>query len=317
MNLIDLHCDTIWKLMKKENSSLMENEFSVDIKKMKQAGCAAQFFACFIFIREFDGQFDKGYEHALLMIERAKKEFEENRTQIALARNVEEFRKNQKEQKMSAFLTIEEGGVLAGKQERLSVLYEKGIRLMTLLWNEENSLGFPNSKDRHIMSRGLKPFGKEIVKRMNELGMLIDVSHLSDGGFWDIMSLSNRPVIASHSNARSLCNHPRNLTDEMIKALANQGGIAGINFYPSFLNGTAKAGIQDIKRHILHMMNVGGEDFIAIGTDFDGFDDAEIEITHLGEIEKLYFALKKQGITERQLDKIWSGNALRIIKESL
>ena len=114
-------------------------------------------------------------------------------------------------------------------------MYEKGTRLMTLTWNYENCLGYPNSRDASVMGRGLKKFGLETIEQMNGLGMLVDVSHLSDGGFWDCIRHSSAPVVASHSNVRALCDCPRNLTDEMLKALGEKGGAAGLNFYPAFL----------------------------------------------------------------------------------
>lgn len=165
------------------------------------------------------------------------------------------------------------------------------------------------------MKSGLKPFGFEVIERMNELGMVIDVSHLSDGGFWDVIRTSKTPIVASHSNARSLCNHPRNLTDEMIKALAEKGGVASVNFYPYFLHPSGKAGIEEIICHVNHLVNIGGIESVAIGTDFDGFDDGELKLTHVRQMEQLWNALKKSGFSEFQIDKIWSGNALRVIKE--
>ena len=128
---------------------------------------------------------------------------------------------------------------------RLHTLYQEGVRLVTLLWNEENCIGSPNSKDRKIMQKGLKPFGFEVVEQMNSLGMLIDVSHLSDGGFWDVLSTSSKPIVASHSNARALCEHPRNLSDDMIRALAEKGGVIGLNFYPYFVNPVGHASVSD------------------------------------------------------------------------
>lgn len=218
---------------------------------------------------------------------------------------------------MSAVLTIEEGGILCNDIERLDKLYQEGIRLMTLTWNHDNCIGSPNSKDIEVMKKGLKPFGLEVIERMNELGMIIDVSHLSDGGFWDVIRCSDKPVVASHSNARALCPHPRNLSNEMIKALAEKGGVIGVNFYPFFLNPIGKASAEEIADHIMHMYCVGGEDVIAIGTDFDGFDEGELEIEHLGEMDKLHSAVKKKGLTERQIEKIWSQNVMRVIKEVL
>lgn len=319
MHLIDMHCDTLWKLIEDKNANLRENSCCVDIGKMKQAEVMAQFFACFVYMNQFveEDRYTKGYRLALDMVERGKEEFAKNEDDIQLTHSYEELIATNRKGKMSAFLTVEEGGILDGKMERLEELYDRGVRLMTLLWNHENCIGYPNSRDVHIMESGLKSFGLEVVERMNECGMIIDVSHMSDGGFWDVLSLSKSPVIASHSNARALCNHPRNLSDEMIKALSEQGGLASINIYPYFVNSEGNADAQDIAQHVLYMMKVGGEDCVAIGTDFDGFDEGELSITHIGQMEKLYDALKKRGITERQLEKIWYQNALRVIREVL
>lgn len=327
MRLIDMHCDTISLLVREENVNLRKNHFCVDLSKMREAGSMAQFFACFIHMKRFMEEHDcsrmrenvytKAYQYALHMMDRAKQEFEKNADLISFATSYEELMRNAANGKMSAFLTVEEGGILDGDINRLEYLYEEGVRLMTLLWNGENCIGYPNSRDAQIMNKGLKPFGFEVVERMNELGMIVDVSHLSDGGFWDVVNHSKKPVVASHSNARALCPHPRNLSDEMIRGLAEKGGIAGINLYPYFLNERGKAGIDDLVRHIEHMHYIGGEEFVAIGSDFDGFDDGELDIKHLGEMNCLYEALKKRKFNDGQIEKFWSKNALRVIQEVL
>ena len=319
MRLIDMHCDTIWMLMREKDTKLKNNRFCVDVEKLKSAGSMAQFFACFIYMDEITGEdrYDKGYQLALDMIARGKKEFAKSWHDMLLACSFDELMKNNEDGKMSAFLTVEEGGILNGDLNRLQTLYDEGIRLITLTWNHENCIGYPNSKDEVIMQKGLKPFGVEVVEKMNQLGMIIDVSHLSDGGFWDVLTYSNKPVVASHSNARSLCEHPRNLSDEMIKALADKGGIAGVNMYPYFINKNGKATVEDIADHVWHMYQTGGENVIAVGTDFDGFDEGELDIAHIGEMEQLYDAVKKRGFSERQMEKFWSGNAMRVINEVL
>ncbi len=322
MRLIDMHCDTIWMFMRDRGTELKQNQYCVDIQKMKQAGSMAQFFACFIHIDELNGitqtdKFEQGYFKALEMIKTGKNEFVANADDIRLACNYDDMLKNNKQGKMSAFLTIEEGGILCGDMARLERLYKEGVRLMTLTWNHENCIGFPNSKDAKTMMKGLKPFGMEVIREMNRLGMIIDVSHLSDGGFWDVVKYSQAPFVASHSNARELCPHPRNLSDEMIKALAEKGGVVGINFYPYFINENGVATVEDIANHIAHMYQIGGEDVVAIGTDFDGFDEGELEIGHLGEIDKVYNAVKKHGFSSRQIDKLFWENANRVIKEVL
>lgn len=317
MRLIDLHCDTFWLMMRKKSVSLQKNELCIDIEKMKKAGSMAQFFASFIHMSEFNGEnvVEEAYQHALEMIAYGKAELDKCSDSIEIAHNYNELIANRDNGKMSAILTVEEGGILNGKMEYLEELYRQGIRLITLTWNHENCIGFPNSHEPVVMNQGLKPFGIEVVKRMHDLGMIIDVSHLSDGGFWDVMEHSTKPVVASHSNARALCNHPRNLTDEMIKALAKKGGVAGVNFYPYFLHESGKATMEDIAEHLWHMYQVGGEDVIAFGTDFDGFDEGELDITHMGEMNFVYDAIRKRGFTERQMEKILNGNILRVLKD--
>ena len=317
MRLIDLHCDTFWLMMRKQNVGLQKNDLCIDVEKMKMAGSMAQFFASFIHMDHFQGDnaFEDAYQHALQMITYGKEEIAKCSDSIAIAHNCDELKANRDNGKMSAILTIEEGGIINDKMEYLEELYRQGIRLITLTWNHENCIGYPNSREPELMERGLKPFGIEVVQRMNKLGMVIDVSHLSDGGFWDVVRYSSKPFVASHSNARALCNHPRNLTDEMIKALAEKGGVAGVNFYPYFLRETGKASVTDIAEHFWHMYQVGGEDVIAFGTDFDGFDEGELDITHMGDMHHVYDAIQKRGFTQRQMDKILSGNILRVMRD--
>lgn len=330
MKLIDLHCDTLWKLMDMDkDGDLMENHCNVSIPFMKAAGTKAQFFACFTNLKDFEnaGGYEGCYGRVQEMIAYLNRQTKRYPEQIGLAGSFEQMQENVRSGRISAFLTVEEGGILCGEMERLEELYEKGIRLMTLLWNYENCLGHPNSRDGVLMSMGLTPFGIEVVRRMDELGMIVDVSHASDGTFWDILKYSGKPVVASHSNCRVLCNHPRNLTDEMMKSLAETGGVAGVNFYGAFLGtgrakdaGTAQADsrVDAMAAHLLHMIRVGGSEFPAIGTDFDGFGgDGILEIPDVSRMERLWEALRRAKVPEGQLEKIWGGNAERMMREVL
>lgn len=317
MRLIDMHCDTFWLMMQKQGVGLQKNDLCIDIEKMKAAGSMAQFFASFIHMSRFEGEhaIEESYQYALEMIAYGKAELAKCSDSISIAHDYKELIANLDSGRMSAILTLEEGGVINGKMEYLEELYRQGIRLITLTWNYENCIGYPNSCEPQLMELGLKPFGIEVVNRMNELGMIIDVSHLSDGGFWDVVKYSTKPFVASHSNARALCAHPRNLTDKMIKALAEKGGVAGVNFYPYFLHESGKATTKDIAEHLWHMYQVGGEDVVAFGTDFDGFDEGELDITHMGEMNLVYDAIMKRGFTHRQMEKILSGNILRVLRD--
>lgn len=316
MKLIDMHCDTIWKLMDLDKKGdLADNDCSISIPGMKKAGTTVQVFACFAHVRDRKKGYDNGYQHVLEMIEFMKKQTELYADDIGISRSYTDIARQESSGKISAVLAVEEGGILNGKIERVGQLYKRGVRLITPIWNYENCLGFPNSTDRSVMWQGLKPFGIEAVRKMGNLGMIVDVSHASDGTFRDILQYASGPVVASHSNCRTICNHPRNLTDEMIRSLANRGGAAGLNFYGPFL-GTANASrLEEMTEHILHMIRCGGLGFPMIGTDFDGFDGIEqMDIPKVECMERLWEALKKKGITESQLDKIWSGNALRILR---
>lgn len=317
MKLIDMHCDTIGKILDLDHwGSLRENNCAVTISKLREADSLAQFFACFTKASEYVNGYEGCYEHLLEMIAFAKEQIHENGEEIDIACSWDDVRRCEEQKKLAAVLTVEEGGVLNNIIERLDVLYENNIRLMTLLWNYENCIGYPNSQETKIMERGLKPFGIETVERMGELGMIVDVSHASDGTFWDVLKYASSPVVASHSNCRSICNHPRNLSDEMIRALAEKGGVSGLNLYGIFLNGKKESTLDAMSAHVLHMLNKGGSDFAAIGTDFDGFGGMEREdIPDIAQMEKLWHILKGKGISEDQLEKIWHGNVMRIMKE--
>ena len=312
MNIIDLHCDTIMCLMEGDKTEgLYHNSLSVDIEKLQAGKAQAQFFAMFIDLQN-DGD---PLVRALQMIDRFYREIEDNNQYIALARNYSELQQNQAGGKISAFLTIEEGGALKGDLANLRNFYRLGVRLITLTWNYPNEIGHPNVLP-DCRERGLTSFGRDVVAEMNRLGMLIDVSHLSNQGFYDVASLTQKPFVASHSNAWAITNHPRNLTDEMIKVLAAKGGVMGINFSKNFLGSAPVSRVEDMVSHIRHIFNVGGSEVIAIGSDFDGISP-ELELAHAGEMSKLVDALEKSEFSQTEIEKICWKNALRVIKDTL
>ena len=231
---------------------------------------------------------------------------------IAFAGNFKDYQENRKRHLLSAFLTVEEGGILDGNLMRLDALYEKGIRILTLTWNYENCIGYPNIIPKY-RQKGLKPFGLDVVSRMEELGMIIDVSHLSDGGFEDVFSHSKRTFIASHSNARQILNHPRNLTDEMIRKIAEKGGVIGLNFGGEFLQKTGRSTVEAMLPHIRHIQNVGGHEVLAIGTDFDGVEE-DMEIRGCQDMPYLIQALERHGLSASEIGGICYENAEKFLK---
>lgn len=316
MKIIDLHCDTIKKIYELQEENLYENSYSVDIKKLISGEVDAQFFAMFLDKGWIEEQKLDIYEYTKKFYKVFAKELEENQEYIKLAKNYFDLKANREKGILSAFLTIEEGHFIEGKIERLEEFYNLGLRLITLTWNYENCIGYPNSYDENDMKKGLKDFGFQVIEKMNELGMIIDVSHLSDGGFYDCVKNSKKPVIASHSNARTITNVPRNLSDEMMGLLADKGGIMGLNFCPHFLGEGETSRVEDMIRHVKHIKNKAGIDALALGSDFDGIE-GELEISNIGEINKLIMALDRSGFKTGEIEKISYLNAERIIKECL
>jgi membrane dipeptidase len=325
MRYIDLHCDSLLKIFNKsEQENLFENNnLSVDFKSLQQGEALAQFFAIFMPDEETLTELKLEEINDDLYIDRAVNILEQEVTQhnqiVALAKNYQDIIVNQQQGKISALLTIEDGRSVAGNLDKLKRYYKKGIRLITLTWNYENCFGYPNSTNPAQMARGLKDFGIEAVQYMNQLGMLIDVSHLSDGGFYDVAQYSSKPFIASHSNARSLANHPRNLTDQMIIKIAEKGGVIGLNFAPYFLNkdnANSKSSIERMIAHLNYLKNIGGENVLALGTDFDGIH-GNLEIASSKQMPLLFKALARSGWNIDLIEKFAFKNSMRVIKEVL
>lgn len=324
MGYVDLHCDTLMRAWESGYPDLSRTPFSIDLEKLHLGGADAQFFAVFLLPKDYIQRLpksqqisDDAYIQALSNI--LFQTIDNNPDTLALALNAQDMARNKDQGKLSAFLTIEDGRSVQGKMENIERYHRGGIRLITLTWNGENCFGFPNSFEDKEMKRGLKPFGKEAVSYMQDIGMLVDVSHLSDGGFYDVATIATKPFIASHSNSRTLSPHPRNLTDDMIRILANAGGVAGLNFAPAFLHPdiTSKdSRLEDMVRHVSYMFKIGGEELPALGTDFDGIS-GNLEISDASMLPILFDQLKKEGIKERQLDKFLFANTQRIIADTL
>ena len=312
MAIIDLHCDTMMCLFEdRSKGGLRHNNLNIDIEKLRAGHYIAQFFALFIDKAEHGDVL----ERCLAMADLFHNQLADNCDSIRLACNWQDVQRNGQDNLLSAFLTIEEGGAIKGDMAHLRNFYRLGVRLMTLTWNYPNELGYPNAQPEY-MSQGLTEKGREAVAEMNRLGMIIDVSHLSDQGFLDVAHLSSRPFVASHSNARAVTSHSRNLTDDMIRLLSDKGGIMGLNFARQFLGTSPVSRIADMVAHATHIVNVGGEDVLAYGSDFDGIDP-DIEIAHAGEMGKLTAALQEAGFTSAQLEKFTWRNAARVIQDVL
>lgn len=317
---VDLHCDTLmqaWFRFRRQVYSLPPA--MSDVKRLRQGGAKAQFFAIFLQSLRMKRclgplmQGDTSYIDTMVGIFR--RTLAEHQEEIAFAGSYDQMEKNWQEGKVSAFLTIEDGREVQGRMERLEEYRRMGVRLLGLTWNYPNCFGYPNSQDPSVMKRGLSDFGREAVGELNRLGIIIDVSHLSDGGFWDVAKLSKKPFVASHSNARALCPHTRNLTDEMIRAVGEAGGVIGLNHCPKFLYPDSRENrVEDLVRHLLHIRNVGGRETAALGSDFDGIS-GKLALKGPQEYWKLTEALRKAGLSMDEIEVIYHKNAERVIRD--
>ena len=322
MKFIDMHCDTLMPFVRGGDYNLYQNKGQVDFVKMQKGNALAQFFA--VFFPKMEMFAKQGIEmndelYFKLLTDGFYRDIEKHSDIIAFAGNAADIEKNEKDGKMSAVLTIEDGRFINGDMNKIKEVYDKGVRAISLTWNYENCFGWPNSLDKEIMNKGLKEFGIEAIQYMNDLGIIIDVSHLSDGGFYDVAKYTKKPFVATHSNARAASPHQRNLTDDMIKVLAEKGGVTGLNFAPQFMDLDVNAThtpVSNIIRNAKHIVNVGGIDVLGLGTDFDGIGGTQ-EIADSSMLPQLWDAFAKAGFHESEIEKIAYGNVMRVIKESM
>ena len=334
-----MHCDTISELADAgENASggretgLCKNSGQLDLKRMRQSGYLLQNFALFVDIgkctpwtAEASRKAPTPWERVCRLHEVCLQELEKNRDVIAPVLCYEDILRNEMNGKMSALLTVEEGAVCGGSIERLRELYDMGVRMMTLTWNYPNALGWPATcrslgQRGEDNAKGLTKTGRAFVTEMDRLGMIVDVSHLSDAGFDDVLECTKKPLVASHSNARAVCSSLRNLTDDRIRRLAERGGCMGLNYYDKFLLDGGSRDPEELWEAIVlqvkHITNVGGPEVLGLGSDFDGIP-VNPALPGAEAMPQLWERLKTAGFTESRLDGIFWKNVLRVYQETL
>lgn len=315
MFICDCHCDTLTELYNK-NASLYENEQHFDIKRQIALGGGLQFCAIYVPTEVF--RYQGGLRYTLCLLDKYNQEIKklhENGIDVLQVRTAENAG-NVLKHKAATLLAIEEGGAIDGSLEALRCLYELGVRAMTLTWSNRNDIA--DGINEEATGSGLTLFGKQVVAEMNRLGMLVDVSHISTAGFWSVIETSTKPIIATHSNAKSLCAHPRNLNDEQIKALAQNGGLAGITFAGQFLEEDWRnACIESVYKHIDYMLNlIGNDDHIGFGSDFDGISHPPYNIQGVQDYKPLIEYLSKY-YSDETINKITHQNVINLLQKVL
>lgn len=310
MLVVDAHCDTITVLANQNRDLGSRSSLGhLDIPRLQAGGVNTQFFAIFVGPEHYN----KPVEYTYGMINYYFEEINKNKHRIQSAANWLELEKTLKDKKIGAVLTIEGGEALGGKIEQLYKYYQLGVRGLTLTWNGRNEIG--DGVGMGKLATGLTAFGREVISCMSQLGMVIDISHLSESSFWDVMEETSIPVAASHSNCLTVCAHPRNLSDKQIEAIAQRGGVVGITFVPQFIDSQSPS-IDRLIDHIDHLYNVGGINCIGVGSDFDGIDsiptglhDASVAVPNL-EVK-----LSDRGYSTGEIEKILGLNWLQYFKE--
>lgn len=302
MKYFDLHCDTIGECYK-QDKLLYENDLHVDIRRAGVLDSYVQCYAAFI-PDSLSG--DAAFFYFCTLAKRMQEEIERNKDTLVQCRKQGDLALLRKTGKYGAVFTVENGNALGGKLENVSVLREYGVKMMTLTWNGENEIG---GGARASGKKGLTQFGKDVLLRLEENDIVADVSHAGERLFADVLSLAKRPVVASHSCAKALCRHPRNLTDRQFLQIKEKKGLVGINFYPPFLAGNSeKVTAFDIFRHAEHFLSLGGEEVVCMGSDFDGAEMPK-EIRGIQSIPALYELFLQKNYPETLVKKIFFGNA--------
>lgn len=328
MKLIDLHADTITALyyadiaskeqefiLDKPVYNLDKNPKQIDLAKLRNADSLAQFFVLWLNMQNCQKYNISAWDLFIKQYNVLRDQLNKYSSQIDFVTNLNELDAARENNKLAGFACVEEGAFITDLGQ-LQQVHAMGIRYITIVWNYETHIATPAAIDQTV---GLKPFGFEMVQEMQRLGIMVDVSHLSDQGVRDVLSVTKKPIIASHSNARSVCNHRRNLTDDLIVQIASRGGVIGVNCVPQFLRDDGVTIYADnVVKHIQHIYNLAGIDVIAIGNDFDGFNPKTPEldeIKNIADMPILIDKLQKSGFSLSQIEKMFSLNALRVMKD--
>lgn len=315
MFICDCHCDTLTELYKK-GTDLYANAQHFDIQRQIAIGGGLQFCAIYVPTPEF--RYYGGLRYTLQLLD---KYLQEVKKLHAAGIDVLQVRTKADaadvlNHKAATLLAIEEGGAIDGSLEALRCLYELGVRAMTLTWSNRNDIA--DGVNEESSGGGLTVFGRSVVAEMNKLGMLVDVSHMATAGFWDVIEASSKPIIATHSNAKSLCAHTRNLDDKQILAINENDGLIGITFAGQFLEQDYHdACIESVYRHIDYILNLtGNDDHVGFGSDFDGISHPPYNIQGVQDYKPLVEFLASK-YSDETVAKITHGNVLNLLQKVL
>ncbi|MCR4808674.1 MAG: membrane dipeptidase [Prevotella sp.] len=305
---LDTHCDTPMFFPKGINFGARDERILVDLPKMIEGRLDATIMAAYI-PQKKEGS---AFAYADSIFDKIETIVNINAKHLALARTPEELWHNKQAGKKSIMLGIENGKALEGRLTNIQYFARRGVVYITLCHNGDNDL-CDSAKGEQTYG-GISPFGIEVINEMNGLGLMVDLSHAHERSFYDALDISHSPIVCTHSSCRALCDHPRNLSDEQMKALAAKGGVCQITLYPGFLRTDGKATILDAMAHLHHAIDVMGIDHVGLGTDFDG-DGGVPGLADASELSLFTRQLLQKRYSDVDIQKIWGGNFLQVMKQ--
>ena len=313
---LDSHCDTPMFFSEGFTADMFAkrtDKVLVDLPKMREGFLDASIMVAYLKQGERDAE---SLLAATAKADRILTQIEEmvaaNCTAVDIAYAPSDIARLKRDGKKAIMLGIENGYAIGKDLSQLEHFAKRGIVYMTLCHNGDNDIC--DSAKGNAEHGGLSPFGEKVVQEMNRLGIMVDMSHAAESSFYDALEVSQKPIVCSHSSARALCNHPRNLTDEQMKALAQKGGVAQVTMYNGFLRTDGQATILDAVEHLNHMVNIMGIEHVGIGTDFDG-DGGVPGMANASEVINFTRRLLQERYTEEQIQMIWGGNFLRVMEQ--
>ncbi len=324
--LIDGHCDTLGHVVQEGGDlAVRRTGGHIDLPRLREGGVTAQIFAVYTArIREPIAH--DPLDLALRMIDALYQQVEAHADQFVLATTARDIEQARAAGKLAAILGLEGGEPLGGDQrqmsrweqpllDRLRIFYRLGVRNIGLTWSTRNALA--DGVFEAQTGGGLSHYGRAVVQEMNRLGIVVDVAHLAPAGVRDVLALSEAPVIASHANARALCDHPRNLTDEQLEGIARNGGVVGVTFVPSFIVAAGQPTLDHLLDHVDHIVRVAGIDHVGLGSDFDGYggDNQMPEIRDAADLPAITAGLLARGYAEADVRKFLGENYLRVFRQ--
>lgn len=307
--VVDGHCDTLLDVTNGNRKiNVLSESGHIDLVRLQQGGVRVQFFAAFIesVYKPFGS-----LTRTLQLIDSFYSAVESCGGLLEMGQNTRQIRRSLKRDRIVALLGIEGGEALNGDLGVLRNLHRLGVRFLGLTWNQRNQIA--DGVGENITGGGLTGFGREVVAEMNNLGMIIDLSHISEPGFWDVIELSKHPVMVSHANCYHLRSHPRNLKDDQIQALAQNGGVLGLSFVPDFMGNN----IDDFIDHVDHVAGLVGTEVIALGSDFDGVDETPVGLEDCRCYPRITAKLRERGYTDQEIRGIMGENMMRLMTKVL